>query len=119
MKRVVVTSSTAAVLHDSPTPKVFSEADWDDQAVEEVEKKGRAASNAHKYRASKTLAERGVCRVILSSLVIQLIVATQNPAAWDFVKKHQSEIGWDLSVINPPLISGVRTGSICQLTSRI
>ncbi|KAJ7813659.1 D-lactaldehyde dehydrogenase [Mycena olivaceomarginata] len=85
VKRVVVTSSTAAVLHDSPTPKVFSEADWDDQAVEEVEKKGRAASNAHKYRASKTLAER---------------------AAWDFVKKHQSEIGWDLSVLNPPLILG-------------
>ncbi|KAJ7311769.1 hypothetical protein DFH08DRAFT_897584 [Mycena albidolilacea] len=85
VKRVVVTSSTAAVQYDSPNPRVFSELDWDDPAVEEVEKKGRAASNVNKYRASKTLAER---------------------AAWDFVKTHQSTLKWDLAVLNPPLVLG-------------
>jgi hypothetical protein len=64
---VVVTSSTAAVQYDSPNPRVFSELDWDDPAVEEVEKKGRTASNVNKYRASKTLAERGACRAGLFS----------------------------------------------------
>ncbi|KAF7358139.1 D-lactaldehyde dehydrogenase [Mycena venus] len=58
VKHVVVTSSIATVLHNSPTPQVFSELDWNDLAVEEVEKKGHTASNVHKYLASKTLAER-------------------------------------------------------------
>ncbi|KAJ6596330.1 hypothetical protein DFH09DRAFT_905482 [Mycena vulgaris] len=26
--------------------------------------------------------------------------------AWDFVKTHKSEIGWDVSVMNPPLVLG-------------
>ncbi|KAK7013736.1 D-lactaldehyde dehydrogenase [Favolaschia claudopus] len=85
VKRIVVTSSTAAVLHDEPTPQTFTEADWDDQAVENVQRDGRNASNVHKYRASKTLAER---------------------AAWDFVKTHGSSLKWDLTVLNPPLILG-------------
>ncbi|KAK6995944.1 hypothetical protein R3P38DRAFT_2800285 [Favolaschia claudopus] len=49
VKRIVVTSSTAAVLHDEPTPQTFTEADWDDQAVENVQRDGRNASNGHKY----------------------------------------------------------------------
>ncbi|KAJ7662730.1 D-lactaldehyde dehydrogenase [Mycena polygramma] len=85
VKRVVVTSSTAAVMNTSNTPQVLSELDWNDQAVQEVEKKGREASNPYKYQASKTLAER---------------------AAWEFAKKHAGEITWDLSVMNPPLVLG-------------
>ncbi|KAJ7034205.1 D-lactaldehyde dehydrogenase [Mycena alexandri] len=85
IKRVVVTSSTAAVLNVAPTPQILDESNWNDQAVEEVTEKGRAASAAAKYRVSKMLAER---------------------AAWDFVKKHKDEIGWDLSVMNPPLVLG-------------
>ncbi|KAJ6571117.1 NAD(P)-binding protein [Mycena capillaripes] len=85
VKRVVVTSSCAAVMNVSTTPQVLSELDWNDQAVKEVEEKGREASAGSKYRTSKTLAER---------------------AAWDFVKTHKSEIGWDLSVMNPPLVVG-------------
>ncbi|KAJ7232314.1 NAD-P-binding protein [Mycena haematopus] len=85
VKRVVVTSSCAAVLNVSPTPQVLSELNWNDQAVQEVEEKGRAASNPAKYRTSKTLAER---------------------AAWDFAKKYKDEIGWDVSVLNPPLVLG-------------
>ncbi|KAJ7016547.1 hypothetical protein C8F04DRAFT_1160741 [Mycena alexandri] len=85
IKRVVVTSSTAAVLNVAPTPQILDESNWNDQAVEEVTEKGRAASAAAKYRASKMLAER---------------------AAWDFVKKYKDEISWDLSVMNPPLVLG-------------
>jgi len=60
VKRVVVTSSTAAVTRAVSSPTVFSEADWNDLAVKEVEDKGRAAPDPVKYLASKTLAEKGV-----------------------------------------------------------
>ncbi|KAK7472035.1 hypothetical protein VKT23_000146 [Stygiomarasmius scandens] len=85
VKRVVITSSTAAVLRVVTSPTVFSEKDWNDQAIQEVEEKGRAVLNAVKYRASKTLAEK---------------------AAWDFYNKHKSTISWDLVVINPPYVFG-------------
>ncbi|KAJ7675152.1 D-lactaldehyde dehydrogenase [Mycena rosella] len=85
VKRVVVTSSTAAVLNVSKEPQVLSDVNWNDQAVEQVNEQGRAASGAAKYQASKTLAER---------------------AAWGFVQKHKVEIAWDLSVLNPPLVLG-------------
>jgi len=85
VKRVVVTSSCAAVLQVEPEPKTFSELDWNEQAPKEVAEMGRAAPAITKYRASKTLAER---------------------AAWDFVEKHKSEIEWDLVVINPPFVFG-------------
>jgi hypothetical protein len=39
--------------------KVFTEADFNDQDVETVEKYGRKASGLTKYSASKTLAEKG------------------------------------------------------------
>ncbi|KAK0475280.1 hypothetical protein IW261DRAFT_1496772 [Armillaria novae-zelandiae] len=85
VQRILVTSSCAAVLHVSPEPKVFSEADWNEQAIKEIEEQGRDAPGIVKYRASKTLAEK---------------------AAWDFYKNHKSEIKWDLSVINPPFVFG-------------
>ncbi|KAF7376961.1 Ketoreductase azaE [Mycena sanguinolenta] len=56
---------------------------------------GRSALAMTKYRASKTLAER---------------------AAWDFVAKHKTEIGWDLVAINPPFVFGLRPPA--QLLSR-
>ncbi|KAJ7490816.1 D-lactaldehyde dehydrogenase [Mycena latifolia] len=85
VKRVVVTSSTVAVMNLSTEPQVLDELSWNDDAVRDVEEKGRASAARVKYGASKTLAER---------------------AAWDFVKQHRSEIGWDLSVMNPPLVVG-------------
>jgi nucleoside-diphosphate-sugar epimerase len=60
VKRIVITSSVAAVLHVDPEPQYFSELDWNEQAVQEVAEKGRDASAASKYRASKTLAEKGI-----------------------------------------------------------
>jgi len=85
VKRIVVTSSGAAILRDSPTPSTFSELDWNEQCLEIVKEKGREAPNMMKYRASKTLAEK---------------------AAWEFWNEHKADVGWDLSVLNPPYVFG-------------
>lgn len=65
IKRIVVTSSTTAV-NDLPSkPTKFTAEDWNDKSVEEVigtagkPGKGRNATGMYKYKASKTLAERG------------------------------------------------------------
>ena len=54
-----MTSSCAAIYHTSPEPKIFSEVDWNEESVKEVEVHGIKAPGGSKYRASKTLAERG------------------------------------------------------------
>ncbi|KAK7047142.1 hypothetical protein VNI00_006807 [Paramarasmius palmivorus] len=90
VKRVVVTSSCASVMHNSPEPKVFSEEDWNDQSIQDVEEKGRNAANITKYRASKTLAEK---------------------AAWKFMKENP-ELKWDLVTINPPFVFGPATNHV-------
>ncbi|KAJ7638188.1 D-lactaldehyde dehydrogenase [Roridomyces roridus] len=83
VKRVVVTSSCAAVMH--PSTEQLDEYDWNEDSVKNVEALGAKATNPDKYRNSKTLAER---------------------AAWQFLDKHVSEVGWDLAVMNPPLVLG-------------
>ncbi|THU84024.1 D-lactaldehyde dehydrogenase [Dendrothele bispora CBS 962.96] len=85
VKRIVITSSTAAIVRTVSTPTVFSEHDWNEESVKEVEDKGRSASVHTKYRASKVLAEK---------------------AAWDLYNKNKSELSWDLVVINPPMVYG-------------
>jgi hypothetical protein len=72
VKRVVITSSTAAFVllpppYDPPRSTTFSEKDWNMESIRIVEEKGRDAPNTHKYRASKTLAERGACWVVLAA----------------------------------------------------
>ncbi|KAI0181689.1 putative NAD dependent epimerase/dehydratase [Hypoxylon sp. FL1284] len=83
VKRVVVTSSFAAVLsEDGVAPgstKVFSEADWNSSTYED----GLTGSKATSYRVSKKEAEK---------------------AAWDFVKAEKP--GFDLATICPPLVFG-------------
>ncbi|KAF8880894.1 hypothetical protein CPB84DRAFT_1851708 [Gymnopilus junonius] len=86
VKRIVITSSAAAITVILPEPKEFSEKDWADSVVKEVEELGaKDDTTARVYRASKTLAEKG---------------------AWDYYSKHKGEIKWDVSVINPPFIFG-------------
>ncbi|KAJ7846609.1 D-lactaldehyde dehydrogenase [Mycena olivaceomarginata] len=85
VKRIVVTSSAAAMMNFGPNPQTLTEKDWNDQAVKELEELGRQASPRAKYMAAKTLGER---------------------AAWDFVKKHQSEIKWDVTTLCPPWVLG-------------
>ena len=78
VQRVVVLSSTAAVLRVPPPGQslVLDESSWNEQAITDVKAKGRDADAATKYRASKTLAER---------------------AAWEWweEKKKAGAVGWD------------------------
>jgi hypothetical protein len=59
VKRIVITSTTGAVRSTLPEPKLFTEADFNEQAIQQVERDGRAADGMAKYQASKTLAEKG------------------------------------------------------------
>ncbi|KAF8635789.1 hypothetical protein AX17_003846 [Amanita inopinata Kibby_2008] len=85
VKRVVILASAACVMRIADEPLTFTESDWNDQAIEEVERLGQNSSAGAKYRASKTLAEK---------------------AAWSFWREHQKEVNWDLVVLNPPFIFG-------------
>ncbi|KAL1741963.1 hypothetical protein HDZ31DRAFT_66409 [Schizophyllum fasciatum] len=85
IKRVVITSSVAAILESRDGPIVFTDKDWNQQSINEVEKLGRDASAPAKYRASKTLAEK---------------------AAWELYHANKGKIQWDLVTINPPFVFG-------------
>ena len=85
VKRVVVTSSCAAVLNVQNEPRIYSEADWNEASIALVRAQGAKAPNIFKYLASKTLAEK---------------------AAWEFVEKNKGKLPWDLVVLNPPYVFG-------------
>lgn len=87
VKRIVVTSSCSAVYTVQSEPGIWSEADWNDAALEQVKAEGKKAPPMVMYRASKVLAER---------------------AAWDFYRENKSQVAWDLVVFNPPVVFGVR-----------
>ncbi|RAL11647.1 SDR family oxidoreductase [Aspergillus homomorphus CBS 101889] len=77
IKRVVITSSFAAIFNHKSHAKVYSEENWNPVTWEE------AMDPAQTYRASKTFAEK---------------------AAWEFVEKEKPN--FDLVTINPPLVLG-------------
>ncbi|KAG8910072.1 methylglyoxal reductase (NADPH-dependent) gre2, partial [Tulasnella sp. 408] len=84
VKRVVITSSVAAIVYDKGREGVtYDESDWNTESPKEIEEKGRNAAGLHKYRASKVLAER---------------------AAWDFVEKNKESVAFDLVTVNPPMV---------------
>ncbi|EPQ61036.1 NAD P-binding protein [Gloeophyllum trabeum ATCC 11539] len=85
VKRVIVTSSGAALVEPKEPGYVYTEADWGDYSVKEVQSKGANATTLQKYRASKALAER---------------------AAWDFVEKHKDQIQWDVVTVLPTIVYG-------------
>jgi nucleoside-diphosphate-sugar epimerase len=87
VKRLILTSSVAAICEEITVPRVFTESNWNNSSVEAVKTKGSEAGPVAIYFASKTLAEK---------------------AAWEFVDAHKSEISWDLVAINPPYIFGAR-----------
>ncbi|CAK7237807.1 methylglyoxal reductase (NADPH-dependent) gre2 [Sporothrix bragantina] len=76
VKRVVITSSFAAMTQDSTPPKIYDESSWNPITWDE-------ALTSKTYRGSKTLAEK---------------------AAWDFVDTEKP--AFDLSTICPPLVFG-------------
>lgn len=86
VKRVVMTSSAAAVVGNTPPASgQYVETDWNTDSPREVEKKGKSASVSDIYRASKTVAEK---------------------AAWDFVKAAGGEVTWDFVALCPVLVYG-------------
>ncbi|KAJ3387580.1 methylglyoxal reductase (NADPH-dependent) gre2 [Entophlyctis sp. JEL0112] len=83
VKRVVVTSSVAAILNSTQVvPGQVSEDDWNTDMTSEYARLGPATPPGSAYPASKALAER---------------------AAWDFMKTKRN---FDLAVVNPPFIFG-------------
>jgi nucleoside-diphosphate-sugar epimerase len=78
VKRIVITSSFAAILNATKHEKVYSEKNWNPITEEEA-----VQNPANAYRASKTFAER---------------------AAWEFVEKEKPN--FDIATINPPLVLG-------------
>ncbi|KAJ5438623.1 uncharacterized protein N7458_009621 [Penicillium daleae] len=77
VKRVVITSSFAAIINPKQNVKLYSEKVWNPVTWEE------AMDHSNVYRASKTFAEK---------------------AAWDFVEKEKPN--FDIATINPPLVFG-------------
>ncbi|KAI9038433.1 SDR family oxidoreductase [Aspergillus affinis] len=77
VKRVVITSSFAAITNVKNHAKVYSEKVWNPVTWEE------ALDPAQTYRASKTFAEK---------------------AAWNFVENEKPN--FDIATINPPLVLG-------------
>ncbi|KAF5320351.1 hypothetical protein D9611_011300 [Ephemerocybe angulata] len=86
LKRIVITSSVAAVYIPEPEKaRVFTEADWNEVSLVEVKELGAKASGMAKYRASKVYSERAV---------------------WEFYDAHKAEIKWDITTLNPPWVFG-------------
>ncbi|KAI0323324.1 NAD-P-binding protein [Cubamyces sp. BRFM 1775] len=83
VKRVVFTSSIMAIAEAFTQPDktcVCTEDDWNEGAVEAVNKLGREASGNAKYGASKVLSER---------------------AAWKFYEENKDTLPYELSVLAP------------------
>ncbi|KAF8308509.1 NAD-binding protein [Clavulina sp. PMI_390] len=85
VKRIVITSSTVAILEPHPAPYTYTEADWNESSPRAVDELGAKASAVDKYMASKSLAER---------------------AAWSFISEHKDRVAFDVVAINPPFIFG-------------
>ncbi|WVR07600.1 hypothetical protein IAU60_004642 [Kwoniella sp. DSM 27419] len=85
IKRVVVTSSTAAVgsIVSNKSPHIYTEEDWNHDSVPHVEQNGLKSNAFHSYLASKTLAEKAV---------------------WSFVQEQKPS--WDVVTLCPPFVYG-------------
>ncbi|PVF98194.1 NAD(P)-binding protein [Serendipita vermifera] len=83
VQRVVITSSIMAIWEPKESPSVYTEADWNDAAINIVKEKGKEAPSFMKYAASKSLAER---------------------AAWELMKRENP--AFDLVTILPSFIWG-------------
>ena len=73
LKRIVVTSSVAAV-NPFEAEGVLDESSWNEFSVNEARSKGRAAAQADKYMASKALAEKGSYISSISAILYQILI---------------------------------------------
>ncbi|KAH6918144.1 D-lactaldehyde dehydrogenase [Coprinopsis sp. MPI-PUGE-AT-0042] len=84
LRRIVITSSMAAILGDKGGVP-WTEDDWNDDAVKVVEERGAEAAVLSMYAASKTLAEK---------------------AAWQYYNQCKSEVKWDMTTVLPAAVFG-------------
>ncbi|KZW00143.1 NAD(P)-binding protein [Exidia glandulosa HHB12029] len=94
LKRVVITSSCAAVLDFSTVIANPNDDTWNERVVRECEEKGREADPLSKYSASKVLAEKAV---------------------WKFYETHKTGISWDITTLCPPWVFGPSHERITKL----
>ncbi|TXT08613.1 hypothetical protein VHUM_02741 [Vanrija humicola] len=100
VKRVVITSSVAAILDDDiPKPHTYEEDHWNAYSVREVKEKGRDATPGDKYRASKTLAEQAFWKWI-----------EDNKPSWDGAAIHPSLVRATFLRSLRPRLGSVRAG---------
>jgi len=96
VKRVVVTSSFAAIINTKNHADVYSERLWNPITWEE------AQDPAQVYRGSKV---RRSYAYIISVVILTCQFQTfAEKSAWEFVEKEKP--GFDLVTINPPLVLG-------------
>ncbi|KZV66032.1 NAD(P)-binding protein [Peniophora sp. CONT] len=94
VRRVVITSSAAAIQRPVSEHTVLNETSWNDAAIEEVKSKGSACPPMVVYRASKTLAEK---------------------AAWRLVEENKPK--WDLVTFTPPFVFGPPIHEVTSLSA--
>ncbi|TIB82311.1 NAD(P)-binding protein [Wallemia mellicola] len=83
LKRVVITSSIAAIFEPTTEEVVFTEESWNEFSIRQVNEKQDKATPADIYRASKSLAEK---------------------AAWEYVALAKTS--FDIATVNPAVIFG-------------
>lgn len=79
----------------------YTEEEWNEPALKEVNDLGKKASGLAKYSASKTLAEKGVSGFYLSLLAPTVV----SQAAWKVYNEKKGSINWDLTTLDPPYAS--------------
>ncbi|KAM5544002.1 hypothetical protein V8D89_002619 [Ganoderma adspersum] len=84
LKRIVITSSIKAILGPE-YGRTYTEEDWAEHAVKEVEEKGAEADGMAVYTASKVLAEKAACKLR---------------------EDNKDRISWDISVVCPGWVFG-------------
>lgn len=98
VKRVVITSSFAAIVNPKQHPKVYSEKEWNPVTWEE------ALDHANVYRASKVSLTIDMELCTGPKLMDTPFKTFAEKAAWDFVEKEKPN--FDIATINPPLVFG-------------
>jgi hypothetical protein len=79
-----------------PPGTQYTEADWNEDSIKEVEQKGKDTPGSESYRASKTLAERALwSELVLVYRQVQVLMV-------EFVDEEKPS--WDAVAICPPLV---------------
>jgi nucleoside-diphosphate-sugar epimerase len=97
VKRVVITSSFAAIVNPDQHPKVYSEKEWNPVTWEE------GLDHSKVYRASK-VSHRWDFMKVMQELIGLVYQTFAEKAAWKFVE--QEKPNFDIATINPPLVFG-------------